>query len=938
MTTKYLNPVIGAVVVYDNKKWVVLHSYINEGNSKVKIRGFKESVELVIPLSHLRSGFQPGMEVLYHSPYVLQERYGIGQVCKTRYLGERDQVLVDFPSIGQQHWLPYETLELVRGPKHRFIVGERSKGDVAERFRMKCLAHAIETWNENSGAFSHLDIDPLPHQIHLVHHILAQDNLNWLIADDVGLGKTIETGMLLKALEQRGRARRILLITPAGLTQQWKEEMSVKFGLDQFWIYGEGFIISEAREWQMFNHVISSIDRLKDAEHFASIMQAEPWDIIVFDEAHRLSRRQYGMKYDISQRFKLARALRKKTEAMVLLSATPHQGKHDKFVSLLELLRPDRKHEIDTLLLNPHILHEMMYRNNKSDVTDNEGNFIFKGKTTKSIKVEISESYKEFDLELQKYLRKGYLKAKSLGNSGNAIGFVMTVYRKLAASSASAILNALQRRKSRIEGEFIVSKGEEVIYEADRRYIGEAEELFDASSTEFFDGEIYLLDKLIDHCKALLKEDRKLSIFMDELINNILHHNYDEKVLIFTEYRSTQYFINQALMSKFGNSKVELINGSMDHHERRNAIARFENGGQFLISTEAGGEGINLQRQCHIMVNYDLPWNPMRLVQRIGRLYRYGQKKRVIVFNMHSPDTADEKIIELMYERIGQVVHDLSCVGDEFNEKLSDDILGEIAELIDVENILRDAAIEDIERTQERIEKALNKAREAVSKQRELFEFAAGFDPSETYHQFIPTQHHLAAFVEGMLGFLNIEIIEKSHNGLIWHICINDELQEELAVRKGRWEITVDRLLAASRPDTHMLDLDNFLMKYMLTTAKSYKFKGQAASIKNVSLDAGALIFSFLRWQNVHGMRQYQEYIAWHINEAGVATLNPPELSEFLLYPLTPSERTNDPENNKRLFNQMEQAANMRLSLLSSKLRHPESIEPVGAAWLTRQD
>ena len=142
-------------------------------------------------------------------------------------------------------------------------------------------------------------------------------------------------------------------------------------------------------------------------------------------------------------------------------------------------------------------------------------------------------------------------------------------------------------------------------------------------------------------------------------------------MLVFTEYRSTQEHIQKALIERFNATKVDLINGSMKQSDRRDAIEHFEQDGQFLISTEAGGEGINLQSHCHIMVNFDLPWNPMRIVQRIGRLYRYGQDKPVVVFNMFSPSTADEQIIDSDVPRINQVVSDLSIIGDEFNDRLS---------------------------------------------------------------------------------------------------------------------------------------------------------------------------------------------------------------------------------------------------------------------------
>jgi SNF2 family DNA or RNA helicase len=181
-------------------------------------------------------------------------------------------------------------------------------------------------WNENTGSLSHIEIDPLPHQIHLVHHILASGNLNWLIADDVGLGKTIETGMLLAALKQRDYLKRVLLVTPAGLTKQWQDELNHKFRMGEFLIYGEDFHINEPRHWKMYDYVIASMDRLKEERHLDALQQAGGWDPIVVDEAYRLSRRQYGVRLDASQRFQLAAHLRRQTDAMVLLTATPHQG------------------------------------------------------------------------------------------------------------------------------------------------------------------------------------------------------------------------------------------------------------------------------------------------------------------------------------------------------------------------------------------------------------------------------------------------------------------------------------------------------------------------------------------------------------------------------------------------------------------------------------
>lgn len=890
--------------------------------------------ENTVPLETVQSGFKLGMEVQHIPNSNAEVSLGEGIVLKTRRLAGIDQVLVSFIETAESRWLPFETLKWIKGVKHRFITGDKGTEDSAERLRLKVLSHALETWNENTGSLSRLEIDPLPHQIDLVHRILSSGHLNWLIADDVGLGKTIETGMLLKALEQRDQAKRVLLITPAGLTNQWKEELHHKFGLSEFRIYGDNFIIEEEREWKMYDHVIGSIDRLKDDRHFEKLLRAEPWDLVIFDEAHRLSRRQYGMSFDASQRFDLANRLRQRTRAMILLSATPHQGKSDKFQSLLMLLNPSRKDEIETIDFNPEILSEMMIRNNKSDVTDVDGNFIFKGKTTTALKVDSNKLIKDFDESLQSYLRQGYSAAASLGQSGNAIGFVMTVYRKLAASSAQAIHNALLKRKNRLIDEYNESISVDDPYVEDERYAGEVEEKTDTQRQEFFDGEIELLEELISESQLVLSDDRKLDVFINDVIPKILWKNPTEKILIFTEYRSTQSYLQKALINKYGDDCVSLINGSMKHQDRRIAIQDFESKGQFLISTEAGGEGINLQSKCHVMINYDLPWNPMRLVQRIGRLYRYGQKKRVVVFNLHSPESADDQIMNLMYERIDQVVGDLSSVSGEFNERLGEDILGEIADLVDIQSILEEASTQGIVRTTERIEEALNKAKGAATKQRELFEYAASFDPNSRRKELYITSDHISSFVEGMFHLIGVEIIEKTHKAQVWGIKLSEEFANELGVRKLRYDITFDRLISVNRANTEMMDLDNFIFKALLDKAKTFDFGGLSAVIKGASLNGKAIICSFLRWQNEVGLRQRQELMTWLVDDQGNAVENPVSFSEWLK---TQAENANfdiNKDQNKTLYSMVERIAEDRLHSKSNQFLHPEGITPVSAAWV----
>ena len=899
---------------------------------KVKWHGGEDTS--LIPLTKLRNGFVVNMEVQDVPNSRTRKAFGEGIIIKTRTLGGRDQVLVDFLQLGRQVWLPYEHLRQIKGVKHRYILGDPGPSDSAERFRLKSLANALELWNENTGSLSNLDIDPLPHQIHLVHHILASGNLNWLIADDVGLGKTIETGMLMSALKQRGNLRRVLLITPAGLTKQWQEELHYKFKLDKFQIYGEDFHINETRHWKMYDYVIGSIDRLKEEKHLAGLLQADPWDLIVFDEGHRLTRRQYGQKFDASERFTLAAELRKTTDALLLLSATPHQGMQDKFTALLELLHPERKTEIMTLALNPEILRDMVFRNHKADVTDADGNFIFKGKTTKAMRVAASPEAQAFDKTLQHYLKQGYAAGKAMGITGNTIGFVMTIYRKLAASSIAAIQSALVKRQERLKGRYEQGYSIRDLEEKDQRYAGEWEEQLATDAKEFFDGEMALLNDLLAEAALLRANDGKLQLFLNELVASIFAQNPAQKILIFTEYRNTQSYIKAALQQRFGAECVELIHGSMPHGERQQAIGNFESLGRFLISTEAGGEGINLQSQCHIMVNYDLPWNPMRLVQRIGRLYRYGQKNRVVVFNIHAPGTVDEQIMDLMYTRINQVVADLSVIGEEFNEKLQDDILGEIADLVDVKQILQDATEAGIERTQQRIDEALQRAKAATEKQRELFQYAASFDPTEIRNELSISKEHSYAFVRGMFKHLQIEIVSTTHDDALWHIRLPETIAQELGSKRTRYDVTLERHLAAHRPGTHMLDLDSFLMQYLLQTAKAYEFMGLTAVLNSAELKGSSIFTGLLRWQNDQGNRLRQEFTVYQVFSNGSVITNPPVFSDWLKQTALTGQVTTDKARNQDTLSKAEQAADKRLAAVSNQYLQPENQQWLTAAWL----
>lgn len=886
-------------------------------------------------LSDLGSGFKIGMQVEHIADLMGRPSLGMGVVAALRTLGGHDQVLVDFWESGSRLWLPFQQLRMARGVEQRFVQGLFGGEGDAEALRLRSLAYALEIWNENTGALSRFDIDPLPHQIHLVHRILSSGHLNWMIADDVGLGKTIEVGMLLAALRQRNQCRRILLITPPGLTVQWQEELAMKFGMDNFEVYGRDFEIADARLWKMHDRVIASVDRLKQDDKLELLMQSERWDLVVFDEAHRLSRRQYGLRHDASKRYNLAARLRTHSDYMLLLTATPHQGMSDKFTALLELCRPDLKNELHLLELNPEILADIVIRNRKDHVTDVDGNLIFKGKETHAIPVPVSDEAKAFDKELQDYLRRGEQAGAQIGGKqGRAIGFVLNVYRKLAASSAAAIHQALRRRRERLAREYEESTGESfALDDIDARYEGEYEEAqAPGAAKEFFAGEMALLEEMIEGAERLLEHDAKLQAFVEKMVSLIHAYDESEKILIFTEYRATQSYLQMALERRLGAGCVELIHGGQEHDERRSAIQRFEDTGRFLISTEAGGEGINLQRHCHILVNYDLPWNPMRLVQRIGRLYRYGQQKPVLVFNMHAPETLDGTIVNLLYQRLEQVVKDMATVSSEFRSGLEDEILGQMCELIDVEAILNNAGQNGVSRTEAEIEAAIEQARKATELQQDMFEHVAGYESDNTSGELVVEKEHLQAFIEGMFARLGVTELRTIHAGIVREIELPDELLHELPSWRKRERITFDRAWGTSRNDTRVIDLDSPLTRVLLSRAKDQKFGGLCAQVGKMSGEA--MLVKILRWQNGLGARMRQEFVAFQLLSGGRAQRNSDEVARWLLKSAQDGNKEHDREKAGKLVSLGKVVSDKRFAEVSERGLHPENEQWIAAGWL----
>ena len=878
------------------------------------------------PVQNLANGFKPG-DVVQDVPLSnTGSSLGAGTVLGIRTMAGREMVSIQLHDTGETRQMPYERLRVVRPAR---------TGDASERFRLKALAYALDSWHQATGALDRFDVDPLPHQIDLVHRILSADQRNWLIADDVGLGKTIEVGLLLAALKRRRQAQRVLIVCPAGIVRQWKDEMQYKFN-ETYQIYGINFAIDSNADWATYDKVIVSIDRAKSELHSHWFRNSRYWDVIIFDEAHHLSKIP---NQATTQRYGLARQLRRLTDSFIFLTGTPHQGDSMQFINLLRLLRPDLSRRLSNIFTDPSIVADIVMRNRKSNATDANGEFLFRGQTTRRIEVQTSESARDFDEQLQQYVREGYAASEMRGVQGRAIGFVMTTYRKLSSSSIAAIEGALRRRKDRLMGSLDADSAQFASIEDENLYdstdnIDDLAERTDLEIRPFFEDELGQIERLLAKASDVKASDNKMGTFVSGVVEPVLGDG--QKLLVFTEYRGTEEYLAQTLRQRFPGIQIARINGSMSLDQKRESINAFNSVAQIMISTEAGGEGINLHEECHVMVNYDLPWNPGRLVQRSGRLYRYGQKHRVVVFNLATTDSFDGQILSMMLDRIYSVARDMASVSEDYHEGIDLEIAGEIMERLDIAPMLSDNKAMDMQHSIDEIEKALARAREAQRVQGDLFAKVEGYDHRTTvFSRFGPSD--VAAFVEGILPFMGIEIRNRMYEGSVLELRLPDEMKDKYA-EFGHFavvRVAIDRRVSANRrADMPMVPMD-FASEFfadLVEFAKSPDFGGQFGSISGP--EPGTLRLYRLRWQDDQGVPREESLLPVFVPEdADAAMPNPGFFHELLVTPLAlRASEAPQPELPGRIRAILDSCAEEELAARCTDRRYPNALIPLAAA------
>ena len=712
----------------------------------------------------------------------------------------------------------------------------------AWRFDLRQMAARFLTLNKG-GQLSNARTEILPHQIFTAFSVVSSARRRFMLADEVGLGKTIEAGMVWQALAQRGNASRTLVVTPAGLTRQWQEEFKEKFQAD-FEIFGRDFTAVNPRMWDLKAAAIASLDRLKRKEHKRTLLENRKWDLIIFDEAHRLSARDYPTKTEKTQNYQLAEALRDYTDALLLLTATPHAGdpNHTRFVNLVKLLEPnvDFSPLVDEGLFRdsdavPY--SKLILRTPKLRVTDAEGKVVFKGRRTVPLGFSMYSGEKQFYDAMEDYIRTGYNSLERIENpmDRHAVGFILTTFQKLNASSARAIKHALEGRLKRLKEKLTKLPPEEE-EERDERYQGEIDEREAVLKTdhEILRDEIKVLNRLL----SIPVEREKKIDRLRELLQQIDEETPGAKVLIFTEYRRTQEFLEERLENWYGANTVVLINGDMElegktpeaaSKRRSQQVFRDDPSVRFLVSTEAGGEGINLQF-CYIVVNYDLPWNPMRYEQRVGRVYRYGQEKVVQIYNLRAKGTVEDTVRSYFEQRLRVAAQALQQVTGEDPEELIASLNGQLDAEIEPDAIYKRALVEGTlnKQTKEEIQEAVRRAQEAYEiATQSLFRDVSSYS-FDKYEKELASPVSLKDLEDFTLKYLARERRQVQRKDGMLEFLTPDSLRD-VKLQERFKAVTFDRAKAIRDPQTEFFAIGHPFVDAMFQQIGDYGFGGHTA-------------------------------------------------------------------------------------------------------------
>lgn len=544
--------------------------------------------------------------------------------------------------------------------------------------------------NETAGGFlSSLasGIIPLPHQLHVLNRAMETNNIRYILADEVGLGKTIEAGMIIRELKSRGLVSRILVVCPTGLVTQWASEMQEKFHEKFQVILPSDYdtirrLTDNDDVYGQFDQVISPMDSIKPIEKHAGWSEEKVekyneeriysiinsgWDLIIIDEAHRVA----GSSGEVA-RYKLGNLLAQASPYLLLLSATPHNGKTEPFLRLIRLLDADAFPNAKSIVREQ--VAPFLIRTEKREAIDNNGNLLFKNRITHLVTISWDERnnlQRELYEMVSSYVAKTYNKALRNRKKNMCLIFLLIIMQRMVTSSTAAIRQSLERRLNvLLEQRTCVGN----LREEDLDELNIEDGVEDALEAISLDMELEIeeLKQIISLAKQaqFQNQDAKVEPLLNE-IDAILSEDRTQKVIIFTEFVATQTYLQELLVNR--GYTVTILNGGMSIDERNAAMQEFKTSTSIFISTDAGGEGLNLQF-ANIIINYHLPWNPMKIEQRCGRVDRIGQQRDVHIYNFIVGETVENRVREVLEEKLSVILKEMGV------DKYSDVLDSEVAE------------------------------------------------------------------------------------------------------------------------------------------------------------------------------------------------------------------------------------------------------------------
>jgi len=545
----------------------------------------------------------------------------------------------------------------------------------AERVR---LAHLFDPYL----AVHTSKIEPLPHQITAVYGaMLDRHPLRFLLADDPGAGKTIMAGLLIKELALRGDLERCLVVAPGSLVEQWQDELGEKFDLD-FAILTRDLLDASRSGDPFAEHprLIARLDMLSRGEDLQDLIRsAEEWDLVVCDEAHRMSASFFGAEAKYTKRYQLGRLLRDRARHFLLMTATPHNGKEEDFQLFLALLDPDRFEGRFRPGVHSKDASDTLRRLTKEELRRFDGTALFPERRAYTAQYELSEPETALYETVTQYVREEMNRAERFAATDDRrrvnVGFALTVLQRRLASSPAAIHESLKRRRGRMEDRLTAMREgvpaaapapaldpddleeatEEEIETTEERVLDQATA---AATMEELETEIETLRRLEKQARALRLRDTDTKW---RELNTVLGHplmtagnGHRRKLIVFTEPRDTLEYLAERIRMRLGRQDaVVVIHGGVSREARRDAVEAFMNDPEVvvMVANDAAGEGVNLQR-AHLMVNYDLPWNPNRLEQRFGRIHRIGQTEVCHLWNLVAKDTREGEVYGRLLEKL----------------------------------------------------------------------------------------------------------------------------------------------------------------------------------------------------------------------------------------------------------------------------------------------